>query len=650
MNKGTAMAAIFASFVAGAFLSWGVLQAQGVGATADKQEKVVSKGSSDHSTAKIPVTKDDPTWGDANAPVTIVEFSDFQCPFCSRVLPTLKQIKSTYGPKKVRIVWKDQPLPFHKAARPAHEAGAAVFEVAGDEAFWKFHDLAFANSKNLTAENFKKWATEAGADPAKFEAALKNKKALAAKIAADQKLAREVGATGTPAFRINGVSLSGAQPFPKFKQVIDQQLAEAKKLTAAGTAPEAVYPTLVAKNAKKSPDAGKKKEKPVDTTVWAVPVFEDDPKKGAKEPLVTIVEFSEFQCPFCKRVLPTTKKILETYGDDVQIVWKDNPLGFHPRANPASNAARAVYAAKGDEAFWKAHDAIFASQPKLTDDDLVKALADSGVPSATILAAIKANKYKEKFEQSSEIAQDFKARGTPHFFVNGRRIAGAQPFDNFKKLIDEQLAKAKALVSKGTPRKDVYAAIMKEGKTPPPPQKKKIGPAPKDSPFKGAANAKIVIQEFSDFQCPFCSRVNPTIKQVLANHGKDVKIVWRNLPLPFHKDAPLAAEAAYEVYAQKGDKAFWEYHDKLFAGQKAPGLKREQLEKYASEIAGIDMAKFKKSLDDRTHKARIEKDAADAKAAGVSGTPAFIVGEYFVSGAQPYSAFKKAIKLAASGK
>ena len=643
MSKGTSIAAIVMSFLAGMLLMWGIDHA-GMDLSAGPDKAVKTASSSDHGSAKIPVTTKDPIWGNFNAPVTIVEFSDFQCPFCSRVNPTLQKIKTTYGKDKVRIVWKNQPLPFHKKALPAHIASALVNDLAGSDAFFKFHDLAFKNQKALTPENLKKWAIESGVKAADYDKSIKDPK-YAAKVKKDQAEAQATGATGTPAFRINGVALSGAQPFPKFKAVIDAQLAEAKKLVAGGTKPEAVYPALVAINAKQSPKA-KKKERPKDTTIWAVPVFEDDPKKGAKEPLVTIVEFSEFQCPYCKRVLPTTTKIIETYGKDVQIVWKDNPLGFHPRAQPASNAARAIYEAKGDEGFWKAHDAIFAGQPKLNDPDLKAAVADLGVPWATVEAAIKSNKYADKFEQSQDIAQEFNARGTPHFFVNGLRVTGALPFEEFKKTIDAQLKKAKDLVAKGTPRAKVYEAIMKSGKTPPPPAKKVVGAAPKDSPFKGNPNAKIVIQEFSDFQCPFCSRVNPQIKQVLANHGKDVKIVWRNMPLPFHKDAPLAAEASIEVYKQKGDKAFWAYHDKLFASQKAPGgVKRENLEKFAAEL-GVNMAAFKKALDARTHKARVEEDVAAAKKAQISGTPAFSINGYFVSGAQPYGAFKRAIKLA----
>ena len=647
MNKGTAIVGFFMSFLAGMFLMWGIDRSGGMQISAEDSSAQV--GGLDHSNALIPVTAEDPQWGNSDALVTIVEISDFECPFCGRVNPTMKQLKQDYGPEKIRIVWKHHPLPFHKNARPAHEAAAAVMGIAGSEAFWKFHDLAFANRQALTEENFKKWAAEIGVDKAKFDEALRTKK-YAAKVDADIAMGRKIGANGTPAFRINGVTLSGAQPVEKFKEAIDAQLAEANKLLASGTKRAEIYPALVSKNAKAAPEAAEdeQKEPPQDMTVWAVPVFEDDPVKGPKDALVTIVEFSEFQCPFCKRVGPTMAQINQTYGNDVRVVWKDNPLSFHPRALPASTVARAVYKAKGDKPFWDMHDKLFESQPKLEDTDLEAAAKDSGVPWSVISEAIKSNKYADKFEQSQDLAMDFEARGTPHFFVNGIRLAGAMPFEKFKEVIDAQLAKAKALVAAGTPRAKVYETIIKEGKSPPAPEKKVVEAPPKDSPVKGNKNGKIVIQEFSDFECPFCSRVNPTLAEVLQEYGNDVKIVWRSMPLPFHKNAPLASEAAHEVYVQKGDKAFWDYHDKLFAAQKEPGgIERANLEKFAAEL-GADMEKFKKALDSRTHQAKVEADAKAGNAAGINGTPGFIVNGYFISGAQPFQAFKKVIKRAKS--
>jgi protein-disulfide isomerase len=648
MNKGTAIVGFFLCFLAGMGLMYGLDHSKNAGIEAEKS----ASGALDHSASPIPVTANDPQWGRSDAPVTIVEISDFQCPFCSRVEPTMKQVKDTYGPDKVRVVWKNNPLPFHQNARPAHEAAATVFGVAGNDAFWKFHALAFQNQQNLTEANFEKWAQESGADVNKFKEAYKAKK-YAAKVDEDLALGQKIGANGTPAFRINGVTVSGAQPFEKFKEVIDQQLAEAKKLIASGTKPSQVYVEATKKNfaAPAAQPTAQQPNKPAapaeeDTAVWKVPVYQDDPQKGAKDALVTIVEWSEFQCPFCKRVTDTTKQILSTYPNDVRIVWKDNPLPFHPRAKPAAMLARHAFKTKGEKGFWDAHDALFESQPALEDDNLKTIAEKIGLPWDSTKAAIDGNKYMDKVDQSADLAMDLQARGTPHFFINGRRLSGAQPFENFKKVIDDELAKAKGLVSKGIPRAKVYEEIMKEGKEPPPPEKKDVGAAPADSPFKGSANAKVVIQEFSDFECPFCKRVEPTMTELEKEYGNKIKVVWRNMPLSFHKNAQLAAEAAMEAYAQKGNAGFWKFHEALFEAQGTPGgQERPNLEKLA-EAQGLDVAKFKSALDSGKHKERITKDADAASKGGVSGTPSFVINGYYISGAQPTAAFKKLIQKA----
>ena len=648
MNKGTAIVGFFMSFLAGMFLMWGLDQGKGPSI----QAEAGSTGSApDQSSASVPVSSRDPQWGKPDAPVTIVTISDFQCPFCSRVEPTLKQIRDKYGPNKVRMVWKNNPLPFHSNARPAAEAAQAVFGLKGSEAFWKFHDTAFANQQALTAENFEKWAAEAGVDKAKFKEALASKK-FSAKIDEDMALSNKIGANGTPAFRINGVTVSGAQPLDKFTEVIDAQLGEAQKLIASGTRASDVYVTLTNKNQAAGPDkpapaAAKPDAEEEDKAVWKVPVLEDDPVRGPKDALVTLVVFSDFQCPFCKRVEDTLKQVSETYGNDVRIAWKDNPLPFHPRAKPSATLARFAYAKKGDKGFWDAHDALFASNPKLEDDDLKGIAEKLGLNWDDVKKAIDTNKYGDRFDSSVDLAADLQARGTPHFFINGVRLSGAQPFDAFKKSIDEQLGKAKGLVAKGITRAKVYEEIMKEGKGPPPPEKKEIAAPDSSSAAKGGKDAKVVIQEFSDFQCPFCKRVEPTIQAIEKEYGNKIKIVWRHMPLPFHKNAPQAAEAAQEAFAQKGSAAFWTFHDKVFGAEGSDEARtdRASLEKIAQEM-GLDMDKFKGALDNNKHKAKIDGDAEAGNKAGINGTPAFVINGYYISGAQPESAFKKLINRA----
>jgi protein-disulfide isomerase len=264
----------------------------------------------------------------------------------------------------------------------------------------------------------------------------------------------------------------------------------------------------------------------------------------------------------------------------------------------------------------------------------------------TVKQAIDGNKFMDKIDSSVDLAADYQARGTPHFFINGMRLSGAQPFDKFKAVIDDRLAVAKALVAKGTPKAKIYEEVIKDGKEPPPPERKQVAAPDASSPFKGGAQAKVVMQVFSEFQCPFCKRVEPTLKEIEKEYGNKIKIVWRHMPLPFHKDAPLASTAAQEVFAQKGNAAFWAYHDKLFEAQGQPGgIERPNLEKLAQE-AGVDMAKFKAALDGDKHKAKVEGDAKIGNDAGISGTPAFVINGYYISGAQPAAAFKKVINKA----
>jgi protein-disulfide isomerase len=643
MNKGTAIVGFLLSFIAGMFLMWGIDRRSGVEISAEGS----AAGSLDHSAASVPVTSKDPTWGKADAPVTIVEISDFECPFCSRVGPTLKQVKDTYGPDKVRIVWKHNPLPFHKNARPAHEASATVFGLAGSDAFWKFHDLAFANAKSLTPENFEKWATESGVDLAKFKAAFAAKK-YAAKVDEDLAMSKKIGASGTPAFRINGVTVSGAQPFDKFKEVIDAQLTEAQKLVASGVKPSEVYTQLTNKNQTaqpEQPNKPKKEEEEEDKSIWKVPVAVDDPVLGPKDALVTMIIFSEFQCPFCKRVEDTLKQVMGAYPNDVRMVWKDNILPFHPRAKPAAVLARHAYKTKGEKGFWEAHHALFESQPKLEDSDLEAIAGKIGVSWDQVKAAIEANTYGPKFEASMEQANDFQARGTPHFFINGMRLSGAQPLEKFKEVIDAQLAKAKAVVARGIPRAKVYEEVTREGKEPPPPERKDVPAPDASSAVKGSAAAKVTIQIFSDFECPFCKRVLPTMHELEKEYGNKIKFVWRHMPLPFHKNAPLASEAAQEAFAQKGNAGFWSMHDKLFENQGGEGIERPALEKAAQGL-GLDMDKFKAALDSHKHKAKVDGDTEIGSKSGIGGTPAFVINGYFLSGAQPAAAFKKLINRA----
>jgi len=160
-----------------------------------------------------------PAKGPAKAPVTIVMWSDYECPFCKRAEPTVGQVMKAY-PDKVRLVFRNYPLPFHQHARPA--ANAALCANAQGK-FWEYHDKAFAAS-DLSDANLKKIAGEVGLDQKKFDECF-DKKQFDAEVQKDIDDGSGVGVSGTPAFFVNGRMISGAQPFEKFKEIIDQELA-----------------------------------------------------------------------------------------------------------------------------------------------------------------------------------------------------------------------------------------------------------------------------------------------------------------------------------------------------------------------------------------------------------------------------------------
>jgi protein-disulfide isomerase len=605
----------------------------------------------DEDDAAVPISPRNPTWGSRTAAVTIVEFADFQCPYSARVEATLAMLRVKYGSDALRMVWKNNPLPFHDKARPAAMAGAGVMELGGKLAFWKFHDAAFANRDTLDEDHFEQWAAAAGvSDIDALRAGIASGR-WADRIDADQRDAKSLGATGTPAFFINGVFLNGAQPLERFTEVIDRELSKAIAKVQAGTPPDRVYAELTRVNRAEAPPvpAPGESAKPDTTTVFKVPLG-GSPARGKATALVTLVEFGDFQCPFTARVEATLAAIRDKYGDKVRLVWRNEPLPFHKLAEPAAQAALEVRAELGDAAFWKMHDALFAQQKSLSEDVIVKLATQAGASAARVQAAMSNHTHRRELDADSDVVEDFEASGTPHFFINGRRFVGAQPEDKFDAVIDEEAAKAQALLARGTAPADLYATLTKDGKGPQAPEMRDLPASlPTGDPVRGTPGAKVTIHEFADFQCPFCGRVEPTLVQLLKDYGRSVQLVWHDLPLEFHTHASLAAQAAREAYAQKGATGFWAMHDTLFANQSR--LERSDLDGYAQAM-GLAMDRWASALDGGTRKADVQADADAAAAAKIQGTPAFLVvgGQgkraYFVSGAQSYSVFRRAINLA----
>lgn len=165
---------------------------------------------------------DDPVKGSEDASVTIIEFSDFQCPFCGRFYTqALPQIEKNYiETGKVKLVYRDYPLGFHENAQKAAEASECADEQGK---FWEYHDKLFENQGALDVDSLKQYADDLGLDTAEFNGCLDSDK-MASEVQADFNDGRSYGVSGTPTFFVNGFKLVGAQPYSAFEQAIEQEL------------------------------------------------------------------------------------------------------------------------------------------------------------------------------------------------------------------------------------------------------------------------------------------------------------------------------------------------------------------------------------------------------------------------------------------
>jgi len=170
-------------------------------------------------------------------------------------------------------------------------------------------------------------------------------------------------------------------------------------------------------------------------------------------------------------------------------------------------------------------------------------------------------------------------------------------------------------------------------------------PVPRpDARTRGPANAPVTIQVFSDFECPYCAHAAPVVRELEHEFGGSIRVVWHDFPLPGHAHARLAAATGIEVYVQRGGAAFWRFHDAIFEAQ-ARGLDPAVIEELAID-EGVNRARLRSALASGVHDARIDADVLLGDAAGVNGTPAFLVNDWLAVGLLPYSEFSAIVGYA----
>jgi protein-disulfide isomerase len=206
-----------------------------------------SRGELQPSSSELPVDVDDGVWGAADAPVTLIVFTDLECPFCARAHASLIELERRYGAARLRVVIKHVPLAGHEGAVPAARVAQAVLALAGRGGFFRYLDRAFANQERVAAGEALALAGELGLDPrALLERA--DSAEIGAQVLRDVLLANKIAVAATPHFRINGLARTGVRPLAELAGLIDAELAQAGELRARGVAAIDVYALRVRHN------------------------------------------------------------------------------------------------------------------------------------------------------------------------------------------------------------------------------------------------------------------------------------------------------------------------------------------------------------------------------------------------------------------
>ena len=403
---------------------------------------------------KVPLG-DSPRLGPADAPVTIVAWSDYACGYCNQVQETLDRLDRLY-PGQLRWVWRELPLDDDHTI-----AAEAVLAAAAQGQFAPMHARMYALHGRVDRADVELVARELGLDMLRFRAAL-DTGAGRAQIAQDVADARALGVTGTPTFFVNGRPVHGAQPLEVFAQVVDEELARAAEVRA--THPADLYAALVGSGkptADASPDATNQAVELDPDVVYRVGLGFPGQSEGPDDAPVTIVEFSDFECPFCAKQAPVLAKLRQTYGDQVRIVYREFPVLFHPDSVIAAEAGAAA-AAQGK--FWAFHDQVFAHFGHLTRADLESYAKAAGLDLPRFRAALDARTYHDAVIAEGASAEALGVDGTPTMFVNGQPLSGVRSFDQLSAIIDANIKRVKAATDHGLPAKDFYAVAMADAK------------------------------------------------------------------------------------------------------------------------------------------------------------------------------------------
>jgi protein-disulfide isomerase len=327
---------------------------------------------------------------------------------------------------------------------------------------------------------------------------------------------------------------------------------------------------------------------------------------------VTIEVFSDFQCPYCKQFAPAVREI-ESKGIEgikTTVEFKNFPLSFHPFAQLAAQAAIAA----GEQGkFWEMHDLLFANQPALARNDLLKYARDLKLDTVRFEKDLDSERIKKLVAAEKADGEAKKVQGTPTFFVNGQEFSGT-------KSTGELTALVRADVGRRIAMSELTDALMS----------------------KGPAGAPVTIEFFADLESPVSRSADYVLEELMAQYPGAVRLQFRNYPLSFHPQAGLVHDAAMTA-AREGH--FWEMANYVFDHQES--VREQDLIAYAGRL-GMDQVKFAETVHSHRYTARVDADLADGFQRGVRGSPVIFVNGKRIDGVPSLQTLTEYVEAALS--
>ena len=514
----------------------------------------------------------------ARTAIHLVVFTDYQCPYSATEHDVVDKLSATYG-SRLQLVWKQSPMSIHATAELAHRAALA----AGRQGkFDEMSTLLYANQAHQSDAEISSYAEHLHLDVVRFRKDLDSPEIIA-QMNADRIESQALGVDSTPVLYLDGKRLAGFQSETTLKRMIDEPSAPVL------AASESIAPSVDAKLMQK--------------------IANGRIARGVSHAPVTLVEFTDFQCPFCAAAVPSLKALLEARGNEVRIVYRAFPLDFHPQANLAAEAA---FAAGAQGKFWEMHDLLFANQRAISRDDLDRYAQQLDLNVSAFRDALDTHRFAADIAEDRAMGEKAGVTGTPAFFLNGEIVEGARSLPELTAWVDSHAGMSASPASTIADTTSTPGLVV-AGYT---------------------ASSIVTLTWFSDVRSPTAPEQAKLVRALLARGKGKTQVVFKPFPSASHADADIAAAAL--IAAQKAGK-FWEMYDALAARRDI--LDESKLLVVANSL-GLQSISFAKNLE----VARVEviSQVEDASRRGILGSPVIFLNQTRVDGLQR-EAFYKAI-------